>query len=49
MNFNNRSMVLNDESMLMVLDGAVGAEMNCIFMEDLQHAEAVTLDSCFRE
>jgi len=48
MNFDNRSMALNDESTLMVLDGAVGAEMNRIFMEDLQHAEAITL-STFRQ
>ena len=48
MNFDNRSMVLNDESTLMVLDGAVGAEMNRIFMEDLRHAEAITLTT-FRQ
>jgi cardiolipin synthase A/B len=48
MNFDNRSMVLNDESTLMVLDGAVAAEMNRIFMEDLQHAEPITL-STFRQ
>jgi cardiolipin synthase A/B len=48
MNFDNRSMVLNDESTLMVLDRAVGAEMNRIFMEDLQHAEAITLTT-FRQ
>ena len=47
MNFDNRSMVLN-ESTLMVLDGAVGAEMNRIFMEDLQHVEAITL-ATFRQ
>jgi len=41
-------MVLNDESTLMVLDGAVGAEMNRIFMEDLRHAEAITLTT-FRQ
>jgi cardiolipin synthase A/B len=48
MNFDNRSMALNDESTLMVLDGAVGAEMDRIFMEDLTHAEAITL-ATFRQ
>ena len=48
MNFDNRSMVLNDESTLMVLDGALGEEMNRIFMEDLQHADAISL-ATFRQ
>jgi len=43
MNFDNRSMVLNDESTLMVLDRAVGEEMNRVFMDDLQHAEPIAL------
>jgi cardiolipin synthase len=42
MNFDNRSMALNDESTLMVLDPALGEEMNRIFFEDLQHAEEIT-------
>jgi cardiolipin synthase len=48
MNFDNRSMALNDESTLMVLDGALGEEMNRIFMEDLQHADAISL-ATFRQ
>jgi cardiolipin synthase len=48
MNFDNRSMVLNDESTLMVLDQTVGAEMNRIFMDDLQHAEPIAL-ATFRQ
>jgi cardiolipin synthase len=48
MNFDNRSMALNDESNLMVLDRAVGAEMNRIFLDDLQHAREITLEA-FRE
>jgi cardiolipin synthase len=43
MNFDNRSMALNDESTLMVFDPSIGDEMNQIFMSDLQHAEEVTL------
>lgn len=48
MNFDNRSMALNDESNLMVLDRTVGAEMNRIFLDDLRHAREITLES-FRE
>ena len=48
MNFDNRSMALNDESALMVLDRAVGGEMDRIFMEDLQHADAMSL-ATFRQ
>jgi len=43
MNFDNRSMALNDESTLMVLDRAIGEEMNQIFLSDLQHGEEVTV------
>lgn len=42
MNFDNRSMALNDESTLMVLDRAIGEEMNRMFLSDLQHAEEIT-------
>jgi cardiolipin synthase len=45
MNFDNRSMALNDEATLMVLDRAIGDRMNGIFLNDLQHAEEVTLDN----
>ncbi len=44
MNFDNRSLTLNDESTLMVLDEAVGARMSDIFLDDLRHAEEITLD-----
>jgi cardiolipin synthase len=44
MNFDNRSMALNDEATLMVLDRTLGREMNRIFFDDLQHAEEVTAD-----
>ncbi|MNC93114.1 Minor cardiolipin synthase ClsB [compost metagenome] len=45
MNFDNRSMALNDESNLMVLDRAVGAEMNRTFLDDLQYAREISLAS----
>lgn len=48
MNFDNRSMALNDESTLMVLDATVGEDMNRIFMEDLRRAEAISL-ATFRQ
>lgn len=43
MNFDNRSMALNDESTLMVSDPVLGEEMNRIFMADLGHAAEITL------
>jgi cardiolipin synthase len=43
MNFDNRSLALNDEATLMVLDRTVGEEMNRIFLEDLRYAREVTL------
>ncbi len=42
MNFDNRSMALNDEATLVVLDGTIGEEMNRVFLGDLQHAEEIT-------
>jgi cardiolipin synthase len=42
MNFDNRSMALNDESTLMVLDRGTGARMLRLFLEDLQHATEIT-------
>jgi cardiolipin synthase len=43
MNFDNRSMALNDEATLMVLDRTIGEEMNRIFLRDLEHADEITL------
>ena len=43
MNFDNRSMALNDESTLMVLDRTAGEEMNRIFTDDLSYAEEITV------
>jgi cardiolipin synthase len=42
MNFDNRSLTLNDESSLMILDQNVGQQMNAIFHADLKHAEEIT-------
>jgi cardiolipin synthase len=45
MNFDNRSMALNDEANLMVLDRAFGDEMNRIFLDDLRHSQEITLEA----
>jgi cardiolipin synthase len=42
MNFDNRSMALNDEATLMVLDRSAGQHMDRIFLDDLQQAEEIT-------
>jgi cardiolipin synthase len=42
MNFDNRSMALNDESTLMILDSTIGEQMNRIFLADLRDAEEMT-------
>lgn len=42
MNFDNRSMALNDEATLMVRDRTVGDEMNRIFLSDLANADEIT-------
>ena len=44
MNFDNRSMALNDEATLMVLDRTLGNEMNRIFLDDLRHAQEITVE-----
>ena len=43
MNFDNRSMALNDESTLMILDPTIGRQMNQIFADDLRHADEITM------
>jgi phosphatidylserine/phosphatidylglycerophosphate/cardiolipin synthase-like enzyme len=42
MDFDNRSMALNDESTLMVRDRAFGAQMIQLFLDDLDHATEIT-------
>jgi cardiolipin synthase len=43
MNFDNRSLALNDESTLMVLDSAAGRRMEEVFQEDLHQAREIDL------
>ena len=43
MNLDNRSMALNDESTLVVLDSAFGASMDSVFTTDLSHAKEIEL------
>jgi cardiolipin synthase len=45
MNFDNRSMALNDEATLMVLDRTAGQNMDRIFLDDLRQAEDISLES----
>jgi cardiolipin synthase len=48
MNFDNRSLVLNSETVLLVLDQRIGAVMDSLFQEDLHHAEEIRLESFLR-
>jgi cardiolipin synthase A/B len=43
MNFDNRSLAFNNESSLLILDAAVGAELERAFIEDLDHSLEVRL------
>ena len=43
MNFDNRSMVFNDESMLVALDTTFGRQLDEIFMEDLKYSKEMKL------
>jgi cardiolipin synthase A/B len=43
MNFDNRSLALNDETALMVLDSAAGREMERVFFDDLGYAREIDL------
>ena len=44
MNFDNRSLSFNDESLLVALDPAMGAQMNSIFMDDIKSSQEMKLD-----
>jgi cardiolipin synthase A/B len=44
MNFDNRSLSFNDESLLVALNPAVGAQMNSIFMDDIKSSQEMKLD-----
>jgi cardiolipin synthase len=48
MNFDNRSMVFNDETNLVTYDARVGAEMDRVFMEDARFSTQIELAE-FRE
>jgi cardiolipin synthase len=43
MNFDNRSLALNDEATLLVLDRTIGQQMDRVFLDDLRYSEEVTL------
>jgi len=44
MNFDNRSLSFNNESLLLCLDRRVGAQMDSIFMDDLKWSKEIKLD-----
>jgi cardiolipin synthase len=44
MNFDNRSMALNDEATLMVRDRTIGQRMVQVFFDDLRYAQQVTIE-----
>jgi cardiolipin synthase len=44
MNFDNRSLALNDEATLMVLDHKVGQQMDAMFIEDLRYSDEIIQD-----
>jgi cardiolipin synthase A/B len=44
MNFDNRSLSFNNESLLVALDRRIGAQMNSIFMDDIKSSTEIKLD-----
>jgi cardiolipin synthase len=44
MNFDNRSLSFNNESLLVSLDAGIGAQMDSIFMDDLKSSKDINLD-----
>lgn len=44
MNFDNRSLSFNDESLLVALDRNVGAQMDSIFMDDIKYSKEIKLE-----
>ena len=44
MNFDNRSLSFNDESLLVALDRRIGAQMDSIFMDDISRSKEIKLD-----
>lgn len=45
MNFDNRSMSFNNESMVVALDKSVGAKMDSTFLEDLKYSDEMQLET----
>jgi cardiolipin synthase A/B len=43
MNFDNRSMVFNNESNLNVLDATIGATLDSVFLNDIEYSKEITL------
>jgi cardiolipin synthase len=44
MNFDNRSLSFNNESLLLALDRRIGAQMDSIFMDDIKWSKEIKLD-----
>jgi cardiolipin synthase len=44
MNFDNRSLSFNNESLLVALDRRVGAQMDSVFMDDIKWSKEIKLD-----
>jgi cardiolipin synthase A/B len=44
MNFDNRSLSFNNESLLVTLDRHIGAQMDSVFMDDLKWSKEIKLD-----
>ena len=45
MNVDNRSMALNDDATLRVLDRTLGAEMDRVFLDDLRYPQEITVEA----
>jgi cardiolipin synthase len=48
MNFDNRSMAFNDETMLLTLDDGLGTRLERIFLADLDYADEIRLEEFLR-
>jgi cardiolipin synthase len=45
MNFDNRSLAFNNESLLLVLDKKIGAQMDSVFLDDVKYSDEIKLDT----
>ena len=48
LNFDNRSLVFNNESNIVMLDEGVGATLDSLFLEDLRYSKEMTLEALSR-